>query len=152
MNRAIQENAALIRKQGYRLTRQRQLILETIGQLGGHVTPEAIYRQVTARAPEVNRATVYRNLDFLCDRRLVVAARIGRETVYELAGAEPHHHLICRECSGATTLPNAAVKDFFHHIHQAHAFLVDMDHVTLFGLCAECRSQPRRSIERRSTR
>jgi Fur family ferric uptake transcriptional regulator len=108
------------------------------------VTPEAIYQWVAAQAPGVNRATVYRNLDFLCDRRLVVAARIGRETVYELAGLEPHHHLICRECSVTATLPNAAVQGFFREIHQAYAFSVDMDHLTLFGLCADCRAQPER--------
>jgi Fur family ferric uptake transcriptional regulator len=144
MNRATLEGAALIRRHGYRLTLQRQLILEAIAQSGDHVTPEAVYRWVAARAPEVNRATVYRNLDFLCDRRLVVAAHIGRETVYELAGPEPHHHLICRECSVTATLPNAAVQGFFREIHQAHAFSVDMDHLTLFGLCADCRAQPER--------
>jgi len=82
---------------------------------------------------------VYRNLDFLCEQRLVVAAHIGRETVYEIAGAEPHHHLICRRCNQMITLPNAAVQEFFHALQCHYSFTVDMDHLTLFGLCPVCR-------------
>ena len=66
-----------IRAQGFRLTPQRQMVLDAICELGGHVTPEAIYERVRTKSLAVNRATVYRNLDFLCEVRLVVAAHRG---------------------------------------------------------------------------
>lgn len=135
--------AERIRAQGYRLTPQRQLILDAICELGGHVTPEAICTWVRAKAPAVNRATVYRNLDFLCEVRLVVAAHIGRQTVYELAGDHPHHHLICRTCDAVIQLDQAAVDAFFAQIDRRQNFAVDMDHMTLFGLCPRCRRRGR---------
>lgn len=139
MPRPPVDSAERIRSAGLRLTPQRQLILDAVGRLGGHVTPEAVYTWVRARSAAVNRATVYRNLDFLCEARLLVAARIGRQTLYELAGEHPHHHLICRTCDAVLDLDPAAVAPFYAAIERRLDFGVDMDHLTLFGLCARCR-------------
>jgi Fe2+ or Zn2+ uptake regulation protein len=95
---------------------------------------------VHTQSPAVNRATVYRNLDFLCEIRLVVAAHIGRQTVYEISSAQPHHHLICRSCDRAIELPHATVQEFYLRIQREHGFVVDTDHLTVFGLCPECRA------------
>jgi Fur family ferric uptake transcriptional regulator len=142
MTHITTDYAARIRQGGFRLTPQRRIILDAICESSGHVTPDAIYTRVQARLPGVNRATVYRNLDFLCEMRLIVAARIGRHTVYEIAGAQPHHHLICRACNRAIQLPHASLLTLFQDIEREHGFTVDMDHLTLFGLCPDCRSGP----------
>jgi len=54
-----------IRRRGYRVTPQRQLILDTLCQMGGHATPSELFRQVQPQMPSLNQATVYRVLDFL---------------------------------------------------------------------------------------
>lgn len=145
MTHTAVDYAERIRAQGFRLTPQRQMILDAICELGGHVTPEAVYERVRGKSPAVNRATVYRNLDFLCAVRLVVAARIGRQTVYEIAGAEPHHHLICRQCDAVIQLHHDLVQNFYSEIARKQDFGVDMDHLTLFGLCPHCRKTARRA-------
>lgn len=139
MTHNISDYAERIRALGFRLTPQRQMVLDAICELGGHVTPEAIYEWVRTKSPAVNRATVYRNLDFLCEVRLVVAAHIGRQTVYEIAGERPHHHLICRACDTVIQLDGEIVTAFFAQIERRQHFAVDMDHLTLFGLCPNCR-------------
>jgi len=131
--------AALMREQGFRVTPQRQLILDAICAGDGHTTPDEVYRRVRAKTPHVNRATVYRNLDFLCEMRLVVAAQIGGHMVYEIAGDTPHHHLICRNCDKAEQISHATVKALFDKIEREQKFTVDMDHLALFGLCQKCR-------------
>lgn len=131
--------AAAMRKRGHRVTPQRQLILDVICEAGGHTTPEEIYNRVRARQPGVNRATVYRNLDFLCEMRLVVAAEAGRgRKVYEIAGETPHHHLVCRTCGRSAQIGHHAVEVFFAKIELEQRFKVDMDHLALFGLCQAC--------------
>lgn len=154
MSHITTDYATRIRRLGFRLTPQREMILDVICEAGGHVTPEFIYARVQAKSPAVNRATVYRNLDFLCDMRLIVAAHIGRHTVYEIASPEPHHHLVCRQCGTETALPHEVVQAFFQQIDQELNFAVDMEHLTLFGLCPTCRQSepvrraraPRRSL------
>jgi Fur family transcriptional regulator, ferric uptake regulator len=130
--------AHLVRQQGFRYTPQRQLILDAIREGAGHTTPEEIYKRVRAKSPAVNRATVYRNVEFLCEVRVVVAAQIGGQMYYELAGVEPHHHLICRKCNAIEQMSHATVKDFFSKVEREQSFLVDMDHLTLFGICKAC--------------
>ena len=130
--------AALMRERGFRVTPQRQLILDAICEGGGHTSPDEIYTRVRAKAPAINLATVYRNLDFLCEMRLVVAAQIGGHMVYEIAGAIPHHHLICRKCNKVIQIGHETLKGFFDEIQRQQKFVIDMDHVTLFGLCQKC--------------
>jgi Fur family ferric uptake transcriptional regulator len=131
--------ASVMREHGYRVTPQRQLILDAIGASGGHTTPDEIYERVQARTPAINRATVYRTLDFLSELRLIVAIRMGGQTYYEIAGETPHHHLICRACGGMTQLDNALIDELIEAIDEKYNFTVDMDHVGLFGLCEPCR-------------
>ena len=87
-----------IRSQGYRVTPQRQLILDTLCRLGGHATPAELYQQVRPQMPSLNQATVYRALDFFCELNLATKTEWGGSSVYEIIGAVPHHHLICRRC------------------------------------------------------
>lgn len=131
----------LLRERGFRVTPQRQLILDAICAGEGHTTPEEIYARVVKRAPQINRATIYRNLDFLCELRLVVAAQIGGHWYYEIATPEPHHHLVCRQCNTITQLSHATIKTCFNKIERDCNFTVDMDHLALFGVCPKCRAK-----------
>jgi Fur family ferric uptake transcriptional regulator len=139
MTPASTDIANFLRERGFRYTPQRRLILDAIRESGGHTTPEEICKSVVHKAPAVNRATVYRNVDFLCEVRLVVAAQIGGRMYYELAGEEPHHHLVCRQCNKIERISHRTVKDLFDKIEREQSFLVDMDHLALFGLCRTCR-------------
>ena len=133
--------AALMREHGFRVTPQRQIILDAICEGGGHTTPDEIYARVRAKAPAINRATVYRTLDFLSELRLIVAMRIGGQVYYEIAGDTPHHHLVCRSCGSVEKIGHDAVQSFFAGIARDLQFTVDMDHLALFGLCKQCRAK-----------
>ena len=61
-----------IRQRGYRMTPQRDMILEAI-HASGHMTADEIYQQVHVKSPAVNLATVYRTLELLKARKAKVA-------------------------------------------------------------------------------
>jgi Fur family transcriptional regulator, ferric uptake regulator len=131
--------AKLMRERGFRVTPQRQLILDAICAAHGHTTFDEIYARVQRTSSAVNRATVYRALDFLCKLRLVVAADMGGgHMVYEIAGDTPHHHLVCRACGGQQEVAHKTMKGLFARFEREQAFHVDLDHVALPGLCAAC--------------
>jgi Fur family transcriptional regulator, ferric uptake regulator len=131
--------------QGYRLTPQRQLILEAVRRAETHVTPEQVYDRVHRQQPTISRATLYRTLDFLCEVRLIHALYWGGQMYYEITGDEPHHHLICRACGGVDQIDHVWLDDLFQTIEQKHQFTIDMDHVALFGLCGRCRGRAKKS-------
>ena len=133
-----QDYRTLIHERGFRLTPQREFVLDAICEGHGHTTTDEVCERVQAKAPSVNRATVYRTLEFLCELRLVVAADIGGHTVYEIAGKEPHHHLVCLKCGRQESLDHWLVKPFFDQIAREHQFIVETNHLALFGLCRAC--------------
>ena len=133
--------AEQLRQGGYRVTPQRQLILDAICQLGGHVTPEAVYEQVHTITPTLNQATVYRTLHFLSNQRIITVTQLrdGRFG-YELATGEPHHHLVCRECETSIEIPHTQLRQLYSQIDATYDFEIEMDHVSFFGRCSQCRS------------
>jgi len=131
--------------QGYRLTPQRQLILEAVRRAEKHVTPEQVYDRVHRRHPTISRATLYRTLDFLCEQRLIHAMYWGGQMYYEIVRDEPHHHLICRDCGAIEQLDHALLEDLICAVQKQHRFEIDMDHIALFGLCRKCRVSVKKS-------
>ena len=93
-----------IREQGYRLTPQRQIIMDALCAFGDHASVNAVYERVHQHSPAIDRATVYRTLHFFHDLQLVTVSEIDGETVYEVAGQAAHHHLICNVCGAEQTL------------------------------------------------
>ena len=134
--------ASLLRRRGFRMTPQREIILDAIGQGHGHTDFDEIFARVQARSPAMNRATLYRTLEFLTQQRLVYSAEIGGHTVYEMARDHPHHHLVCVNCGAIEELPHEDVKPFFDRLEREHQFTVLTNHLALFGLCKNCRPQP----------
>lgn len=140
MSHYQRDYTTLLHEQGFRVTPQRQLILDAICAGGGHTTFEEIYQRVQAKTTAINRATVYRTLDFLRELRLVVTADIGNSTVvYEIAGDTPHHHLVCRQCGAVSEIGHGELKKLFDQLQRDYGFSVDVDHLALFGQCAQCR-------------
>ncbi|HID53302.1 MAG TPA: transcriptional repressor [Anaerolineae bacterium] len=134
--------SARLRQAGFRVTPQRQLILDAVCKLGGHVTPESVYKQVRSITPAINRATVYRTLHFLTEQQILAEMALpnGR-TGYEIASETPHHHLVCRQCGGAVEITDEMIRPLAAEIEAQYNFTLDIRHVTFWGLCAECREE-----------
>jgi len=128
----------LLRDRGFRVTPQRQMILDAICESGGHTTPEEIYERIHAKAPAINLATVYRTVAFLSELRLITEMHVGGKTYYEIAGEAPHHHLVCRKCGHAEQIDHATIADLFERIAADQQFKVETDHLALVGLCKYC--------------
>lgn len=131
----------LMRNRGFRVTPQRQMILDAICESGGHITPEEIYERVHAKAPAVNLATVYRTVAFLTELRLITEIHMSGKTYYEMAGEAPHHHLVCRKCGHIEQIDHVTIAELFDRIAQDQEFKVETDHLALVGLCKHCQAE-----------
>jgi Fur family ferric uptake transcriptional regulator len=92
-----------LRQRGYRVTPQREMIVEIVAHSGRHMSAEEVFKEVQARTRAINVATVYRTLELLVEEGLVSRAdlRDGR-VIYATARHGPHVHLVCRHCGGIT--------------------------------------------------
>jgi Fur family ferric uptake transcriptional regulator len=127
-----------LRARGYRLTPQRQLVLEAVAKLG-HATPEAIVTEVRRTADGVNISTVYRTLDLLEELDLVTHAHLSHGApTYHVAGVDQHVHLVCGGCGTVQEISPDRLADVVRRLRDELGFTVDVDHVALTGRCADC--------------
>jgi Fur family ferric uptake transcriptional regulator len=128
-----------LRAGGYRVTPQRQLILEAVTKLE-HASPEEIFADVRRTARGVNVSTVYRTLELLEQIGLVTHTHLGHGAPrYHLAAEAQHVHLVCRECERVTQVEPAAVRSLVSSLDSEHGFETDVGHLTVFGTCRDCR-------------
>jgi Fur family ferric uptake transcriptional regulator len=131
---------AQLRAKGYRLTPQRQLVLEAVNALG-HATPDEIVEQVRRTATGVNISTVYRTLELLEELELVTHTHLGHGSpTYHAATEEEHVHLVCRVCGHVDEVTPDVVADVVRRIGAERGFSVDVGHFAIFGVCAGCTS------------
>lgn len=125
---------------GLRWTPQRRAVVDVLARTKGHITGSELIERCRARETKVVPSTVYRTLDLLEQLGLVRHGHgaDGREEFHVGAAAE-HGHLHCDRCGRHWEIdePRAsAVAEVFGGI----GFAVDPSHVTIVGVCAECRT------------
>lgn len=127
-----------LRQRGYRLTPQRQLVLEAVDALE-HATPDDILCEVRRTASGVNISTVYRTLELLEELGLVSHAHLGHGApTYHLADRHHHIHLVCRDCTNVIEADVDVVAEFTAKLRDTFGFETDMKHFAIFGRCADC--------------
>jgi Fur family transcriptional regulator, ferric uptake regulator len=127
-----------LRASGYRVTPQRQLVLEAVKRLE-HATPEEIYSQVRQTAVGVNLSTVYRTLELLEQIGLVTHTHLGHGSPrYHLAADAQHVHLMCRNCGAVIQVDPSAVSSLVTGLQDAYGFETDVCHLTVHGRCSQC--------------
>ncbi|MGW5634953.1 Fur family transcriptional regulator [Streptomyces sp. NPDC003832] len=127
-----------LRQRGYRLTPQRQLVLEAVDTLE-HATPDDILVEVRKTASGVNISTVYRTLELLEELGLVSHAHLGHGApTYHLADRHHHLHLVCRDCTNVIEADVSVAADFTAKLRDTFGFETDMKHFAIFGRCKDC--------------
>ncbi len=129
---------AELRAKGFRVTPQRQLVLEAVGELG-HATPDEIDGAVRQVASGVNISTVYRTLELLEELGLVQHTHLGHGApTYSLATEDNHVHLVCRGCGHVFEVSPEILGPAVERLASEQGFRVDVGHLSVFGTCVRC--------------
>jgi len=130
-----------LREHGFRITPQRQLVLEAVERLR-HGTPEEILVEVQRTASGVNLSTVYRTLEVLEDVGLVTHAHIGHgPPTYHAVDEDVHIHLVCDRCGSVLSVDAEVAEGFVQRLRDEHGFATDVAHVSIHGLCQTCQAR-----------
>lgn len=126
-----------LRARGYRLTPQRQLVLDAVRRLG-HSTPDELATEVQRIAPSVNITTVYRTLELLEQVGLVRHAHLDHGAPTYHPAENEHVHLVCRSCNMVLEESTELVGELVGRLRAERGFEVDVGHITIFGTCGQC--------------
>ena len=127
-----------LREKGYRLTPQREFVLEAVTRLG-HATPDEVLTAVREQSSAINISTVYRSLELLEDLGLVRHSHITDRALRSLSKSTPDRvPLVRRGCGAGLGASPAEFDELTENLRARHGFSADVGHLTVFGLCAEC--------------
>jgi len=130
-----------LRQRGHRITPQREMIIEALAHAEGHASAEDVFAEVQNRTRYLNIATVYRTLDLLVASGL--ASRVDLWdgcVVYTTHQHGPHAHLVCRRCGEIFNADHSLLESLGNQLQSQYQFAADLEHVSIIGVCAECRS------------
>lgn len=103
------ELARRCQERGLPVTPQRRAVLESLLARSGHPTADEVVLELARRIGGVSRATVYRTLETLVERGLLVrVCHPGAAVRYDLK-TQRHHHLVCDRCGAIADLEAPAL-------------------------------------------
>jgi Fur family peroxide stress response transcriptional regulator len=122
-----------------KLTPQRAAVFQVILEREDHLTANEIFEAARKRLPTISYATVYNSLRFLKDAGLVHEINFGDSASRYDRETERHDHAICTGCGKMVDfdLPEAA--ELMRVAARKSHFKPESVHLTLRGLCADCR-------------
>jgi Fur family transcriptional regulator, ferric uptake regulator len=121
---------------GHRITGPRRAVLDAIGRIEGPFTIE----ELSAAAPAVGRATVFRTVKLLQESDVICRMVLEDGGVrYELSSGGHHHHLICGACGRVDEFGDPALDALIRDNARTRAFHLDGHSLELYGRCSACR-------------
>lgn len=137
-----------LREKGYKLTTQRQAVLDVITEHEGeHLSPEEIYELVKKMNPDIGVATIYRTLLLLESMEMVHKLNFDDGCArYELNKNKEdhrHHHLICMKCGSVEEVEEDLLESLEEQIFRKNGFSVRDHRVKFYGYCRKCLAEMR---------
>lgn len=119
------------------MTKYAEMILNIINESYDHMTAEQIFLVLKEKEPKVVLATVYNNLNTLCNEELIRKVSMdGSPDRYDRI--QRHDHLICKKCGKLSDIMFEDLADKLSEQLQENILSYDL---RVFYLCPECRSR-----------
>jgi Fur family ferric uptake transcriptional regulator len=143
VNSKHEKYCEILKKNGYKLTNQRKVVLDMmIEHQDEHVTVEELYQYIKVNNPEIGLATVYRNIQLLCDMDIVDKISLDDENIrYELSlddCSHKHHHLICTKCGAVIEVKEDLMGTIEENFLNTYGFRVEDHQAKFYGVCEKC--------------
>ncbi len=142
-----EELSSLLRERGFRITPQREKILDIFFTLpeGEHLSAENLQNILRHESSDISLATSYRTLKLLASLGVLRELDFAEDHKhYELVRAESgvqHQHIICVECGNTEEFTSIEVFEAAVEIAAKAKFELIDTQLKLFGRCQRCQAQ-----------
>lgn len=121
-----------------RMTRQRQLVLETLQASDDHPTAAVVFQRVRRRYPGIAYATIYNALRWWVERGVLREFTFGNAATRYDRNHDRHDHAICTCCGTMLDVEVRLPKKVFDDVRRRTGLRVASHHVQFLGLCPVC--------------
>lgn len=133
---------AVLDQAGHRKGAARNAVIDLLAGQACALSAIEIEDQLRGGERRVARASIYRILELLSERGLVVRLELGDgQARYELVdpGGEHHHHLLCDSCGQLVPFHDGDLERSIDRLSRRLGFLTHDHDVVLRGDCSACR-------------
>jgi len=132
-----------------RMTRQRQVILETLKGMHTHPDAAAVYEAVRKTLPRISLGTVYRNLEALYRAGLISkVGSVGARMHFD-GNVTVHCHVQCVKCGSIVDADLNGIDALAQSVSEAPEFEITEQRVGFVGLCPRCARKNTHKVSRR---
>lgn len=132
----MKNHITLLKKKKLTVTPQRLELLSVLS-INAHISIEDIYKLLSVTFPSVSLATVYKNVNNMLEKELLMEVQIpNKKNVYELI-KEEHSHVNCVKCGEILDLI-LNTNDIYKEAEQKSSFKLNSNAIIFNGLCANC--------------
>jgi Fur family peroxide stress response transcriptional regulator len=129
--------AELFRRNGLKVTPQRECIFEVLWGADHHPTADSVYAEARGRMSTMSLRTVYQVLNDLAAMGELQQLDLGTGSTRFDPKTDVHHHLVCTRCGKVRDL----YADYSHvrvPAGSGRGFQVGSAEVVFRGLCEDC--------------
>lgn len=128
-------------KQKFRMTHQREVILEEIRKISTHPTADEIYETVRKRLPRISLGTVYRNLEILSTCGLIQKIGPVSSQMRFDGNTENHYHIRCNYCGRVEDAPAKSVDNIENAVRKISDYSIIGHRLEFVGICPKCKKE-----------
>lgn len=121
----------------YRQTKQRQAIYDVVRGKDKYMSAYDVYDVVKKSYPNIALKTVYRNLNFLCEQKLI-AKIVNEGQIYFDGNPEPHYHLHCIKCDRYYDVDLPYDHKLDKMVAKKYNAKIDGHQLIFEGICSNC--------------
>ena len=129
--------------QGIRMTAQRRLLVGIIQDSRRHLDAATLLEYAKKQDPEIDRATVYRTIALLKDRRLIDELDLmhieGEKHYYEAKTNRDHCHMACFRCGAIMEFTSPSFEKLKKEMARQSSFQIRVVRLEVGGFCKQCR-------------
>jgi Fur family ferric uptake transcriptional regulator len=135
------EFRSILKQKGLKYTKQRASILKFLEESGQPAGAEQIFLELQGKGVNANLSTVYRILESLASKGLIVKTSIGSDTkaVFEWNRLEHKHRLICMNCKKMLSVDGCPLEDYEKLLRKKMGFDVTGHKLEIYGYCEDCK-------------
>ncbi len=133
---------AELHERGWRLTPQRQIILDIFQNLaaGKHLSAEDLYDLLQAEGHDISLSTIYRTVKLMARMGILRELELAEDHKhYEINQPyHHHHHLICVKCNQTIEFKNESVLKIGDKTSKKEGYHLLDCQLTIHAVCPSC--------------
>ena len=128
-----------LQNKGHKITKVRREVIKIFSDLPIPLSANQIEQKLSKISVNVNKATIYRELQFLLKNGFLIEVYLHpNEVSYESSELKHHHHLVCDKCGSIDNVTNCLADGLEEEIYKKKGFKIKKHTLEFYGTCGKC--------------